>query len=67
MEIAEGCFRYIKRIFEQLDEFRAFEWVICCWSLLMHKQKVTKNIIYNLDCFVLDLIDLDTFWLKKPR
>ncbi|OXA60041.1 Intron-binding protein aquarius [Folsomia candida] len=25
MEIAEGCFRYIKRIFEQLDEFRAFE------------------------------------------
>jgi intron-binding protein aquarius len=25
IEIAEGCFRYIKRIFEQLDEFRAFE------------------------------------------
>jgi intron-binding protein aquarius len=25
MEIAEGCFRYIKRIFDQLDEFRAFE------------------------------------------
>ncbi|CAG7823151.1 unnamed protein product [Allacma fusca] len=25
MEIAQGCFRYIKRIFDQLDEFRAFE------------------------------------------
>ncbi|XP_065342666.1 RNA helicase aquarius [Cloeon dipterum] len=25
MEIAEGCFRYIEKIFTQLDEFRAFE------------------------------------------
>ncbi|XP_046849502.1 RNA helicase aquarius-like isoform X2 [Xenia sp. Carnegie-2017] len=25
MEIAEGCYRYIKRIFQQLEEFRAFE------------------------------------------
>ncbi|KAF0312815.1 RNA helicase aquarius [Amphibalanus amphitrite] len=24
-EIAQGCFRYIKKMFEQLDEFRAFE------------------------------------------
>ncbi|XP_037087891.1 RNA helicase aquarius-like [Pollicipes pollicipes] len=24
-EIAQGCFRYIRKIFEQLDEFRAFE------------------------------------------
>ncbi len=25
VEIAEGCFRYIKHIFDQLEEFRAFE------------------------------------------
>ncbi|XP_042910382.1 RNA helicase aquarius [Parasteatoda tepidariorum] len=25
IEIAEGCFRYIKKIFSQLEEFRAFE------------------------------------------
>ena len=25
MEIAEGCFRYIRDIFQQLEEFRAFE------------------------------------------
>lgn len=25
MEIAEGCYRYIKKIFQQLEEFRAFE------------------------------------------
>lgn len=25
MDIAEGCYRYIRRIFEQLEEFRAFE------------------------------------------
>nr|XP_018901599.1 PREDICTED: intron-binding protein aquarius [Bemisia tabaci] len=25
LEIAEGCFRYIEKIFQQLDEFRAFE------------------------------------------
>jgi len=25
MVIAEGCFRYIEKIFTQLDEFRAFE------------------------------------------
>ena len=25
LEIAEGCFRYIKKIFTQLEEFRAFE------------------------------------------
>lgn len=25
MEIAEGCFRYIEKIFQQLEEFRAFE------------------------------------------
>jgi len=25
MAIAEGCFRYLNRIFEQIDEFRAFE------------------------------------------
>lgn len=25
LEIAEGCFRYIEKIFAQLEEFRAFE------------------------------------------
>nr|XP_058954982.1 RNA helicase aquarius-like [Pocillopora verrucosa] len=25
MEIAEGCYRYIKKLFQQLEEFRAFE------------------------------------------
>lgn len=25
LEVARGCWNYIRRIFEQLDEFRAFE------------------------------------------
>ena len=25
MDIAEGCYRHIKKIFQQLEEFRAFE------------------------------------------
>lgn len=25
MDIAEGCFRYLEKIFQQLEEFRAFE------------------------------------------